>query len=213
MAVIYIEQEIGFKVMLEYCYRRRRMISEVFIIKAYFLLSLIYIGPRLIYSTFIIISNQTNNKCRNTDHWFFQGICNFKHPLYHFWLYTLLVFVFLFLLQGIQISYVGKSKTSWTESEGGGDNKSTVTYCTREKYFEEKIIILGKCKLIIMKIQVTKLKFSINRNDFLLVSLGTLLPRPTRWKFEYCMGLKVAMSLAKTRRKKNTTNTLLTQLP
>ena len=60
--------------------------------------------------------------------------------------------LFVFLLQGVKMSYVGKSKTRWTEG-----SKHKKTYYLKEKYFEEKIIIVGKCKLI-MKIQVNKVK-------------------------------------------------------
>ncbi|XP_072022980.1 arrestin domain-containing protein 3-like [Amphiura filiformis] len=53
-------------------------------------------------------------------------------------------------IRGIQIKYKGKGKTHWTETEthGSGDDRRTETvhYYMKEKYFEEKMLILGRDK-------------------------------------------------------------------
>ncbi|XP_072051337.1 arrestin domain-containing protein 3-like [Amphiura filiformis] len=53
-------------------------------------------------------------------------------------------------IRGIEIKYKAKAKTKWTEEEtqGEGDDEERVEvdYYLKEKYFEEKMLILGKNK-------------------------------------------------------------------
>ncbi|XP_030831183.1 arrestin domain-containing protein 3 [Strongylocentrotus purpuratus] len=46
-------------------------------------------------------------------------------------------------IRGIQIKCVGKSYTHWTESEGSGDNRRTVSYTTNHEYFRQEITLQG----------------------------------------------------------------------
>ena len=52
----------------------------------------------------------------------------------------------IFFLPGISLTFKGKAKTKWSETEGTGDHRHTVTYYLKEKYFQEKLIIAGKGK-------------------------------------------------------------------
>ncbi|XP_072045131.1 arrestin domain-containing protein 3-like [Amphiura filiformis] len=49
-------------------------------------------------------------------------------------------------IRGVSLAFKGKAKTKWSEREGSGDNRRTVNYYLKEKYFQEKLIIAGKDK-------------------------------------------------------------------
>lgn len=41
------------------------------------------------------------------------------------------------------MTFKGKAKVQWTEREGSGDNRRTVTYWNEEKYFDQSLYVFG----------------------------------------------------------------------